>query len=130
MVIKPEHLAALNLVLDANPDLKAAIVAKLDQAVTGLNELRSQLGPQAEVEQAPPGEEVADGLPRTVEEFKVTILRWFASHHGKHRLNEIRADLGVPQTSKPFKTAVVQLIGEKRLKGTGKRGVGAEYWVA
>lgn len=128
MVIRAEHLAALNLVLDANPELQAAILAKLDQAVMGLNELRTAIGPQPMVtkEQTPSTDKPQ--APKTADECKAAILTWFESHPGKHRLNEIRKDLGVAETSKPFKTAVVQLQAEKKIKGTGKRGIGAEYW--
>lgn len=146
MVLKPEHLAALNLVLDANPDLKAAIVGKVEQAVTGLNELKTSLGPAVPSTPEAPNRDKArteriqgqfpkvpakdaPTAPHGQEAMTAAIMGWFQKNNGKRRLNECRAALGVSQGSKPFKTALAHLQAEDLIKGSGKVGMGAEYWL-
>lgn len=129
MQLKAEHLAALNLVLEVNPDLKALVIQKVTLAITGLDQLRAAIGPEAVKGPEPQTVTPQVQSPGQADELEPKILGWFQTHTGKHALAEVRKDLDVPQTSKPFKTAVARLLDDKRVEWSGKRGVAAVYWL-
>lgn len=137
MKIEPKHLMIVNLALEQNPEL----AARLAEAIAALfpdNLIPAPGGavltggvpaltPSAEKPQVPAKD--APTAPHGQEAMVTAIMGWFQKNHGKHRLNECRAALGVSQGSKPFKTALAHLQAEDLVKGSGKVGMGAEYWV-
>lgn len=126
-----KDLPLLNLILDRDPDLALIVdhkLAGLEAALAAPGGVRIVAQPQA-----PAGE---PGVPSTAPSatggelsLDERILDWFRMHPGKHKLSEVRGDLKVDPTSKPFKTSLRKLIAAKKVKSTGLKGRGAEYWL-
>lgn len=123
--IEPKDVPLLNLILDRDPTLAAMVLGRLDA-------LDQALGPVPTTPQpaAPSGPQTPPTPDTKTAEIQARVLDWFKTHAGKHALSAIRKDLGVADGSKPFKTAVQNLIADKLVKGSGKVGRGAEYWLA
>jgi hypothetical protein len=120
--IKPEQLWIVNLVLDLKPELRTALLGEIQNVFKGVSEVTRALGATEQPGQVP---DQGRSLTNT-QEGKITD--WFASHPGKHPLSAVRTDLGVEPTSKPFKTAIQNLVQSGAVKFNNKRGKGAEYW--
>jgi hypothetical protein len=125
-------LPILNLILDRDPELARMLGTRLDALEAALTSpvVAVALGPEpapGEAVTEPPGPTTAPSQeePRLEER----ILDWFQKHPGKHKLAQVRRDLNVVPESKPFKTALHKLINGKKVKSTGARGRGAEYWL-
>lgn len=118
--VSPDQLWILNLVLDRDPDLLRALTAGILALGRDASAVAKNMGgpPQTVQEE---GSKTAELEPR--------ILGWFQAHGGKHPISAARKDLGLELTSKPFKTAVANLVQSKALKHNGKRGKGSEYWL-
>lgn len=127
MVIKPEQLTALNLVLESDPVIRTALQEKVQTTIQALVELGKAIEPEPIMNGHTPDPVQSTG--RTADELEPLILDWFKHHPGRHRLTDCRKELGVDQTSKPFKRATARLIDAKKVKHNGKRGMGAEYWI-
>lgn len=122
--IETGDLEALNLILDRDANLALIVFARLE----AVNAALAVQTPPAEAQA--PGPSPSEINQSQTAEIQPRILTWFQTHPGKHSLTTVRADLGVPATSKPFKTAVQNLIQDKAVKFNEKRGKGAEYWLA
>jgi hypothetical protein len=124
-LIEQGDLAALNLILATDPNLAQAVFAKLEavNAALGASALAVSNQTGAPAEQTPPDQ----SLTAQAQE---AALAWFKANAGKHGPAAVAKGLGLDPTSKPFKSAIVNLVAQKLVKFNGKRGKGAEYWLA
>jgi hypothetical protein len=120
---KPEDLAALNFLFQAEPTL-ASMADTLIDRVDRVNAALTNAQPPPKPEGPSPTD-----LSKTAE-IQARVLAWFQTNPGKHPATAVRKALEIPEGSKPFKTAIQNLIGEKLIKFSGKVGKGAEYWLA
>ncbi len=119
MAINPDQLWILNLVLERDPELMKAVTAGILALGANATEFAKTLGT---------GNDPPEEVSKTAE-LEPQIIAWFQTHPGRHPISEVRKSLGVELTSKPFKTAVSNLVTSKTLKHNGKRGKGSEYWL-
>lgn len=102
--------------MNSNPGLRDYVLERCDDLIGDLESLRNDL------RGVPPDTTLTADLETKIHE-------WFKSHPGKHAMSAVRIDLGVPEGSKPFKTAVQNLIANGSIRFNEKRGKGAEYWL-
>jgi hypothetical protein len=127
--IKPEQLSIVNFLLTQDPALRRTVLEGVQILAQSLASVQETLSGKREAPQVPEaGPSPAQHVPSLTAEIEPRILDWFKAHTGKHGLAEVRADLGVEPTSKPFKTAIGNLVESGQIKFNGKRGKGAEYW--
>lgn len=125
--ISQANLWILNMALDHDPVLRKTVFDAIKDMAAKAQESAKGLTDHAPAEGATGPQAALDTQSKTAE-IEPQILAWFTARPGKHTLTECRAAMGVPATSKPFKTAVANLVSSKGLKFNGKRGKGSEYW--